>query len=228
MVLFAIVGELGSGKTLALTYLAWNNWLKKQRKIYSNYNFYGFPFTPVKSVFNIDKMREGFFAGDELWLWLDARCSKKEKNRIISSILLKSRKRGITIAYTTQTIGQIEKRIRDITDFVSYPIMSADNQYCRIEIFRAPNPSLASRIKPPLYFLCEPFYSVFNTYEEIRDINEEKEEEKIYRERMLSISKNPAWIKYLMEEKGIKDPKLIKKECKKMEVIINGKGLRVA
>jgi hypothetical protein len=63
MVLFAIVGELGAGKTLALTYLAWTNWYKKGRKIYSNYNLYGIPFTKVKSMPDLENMQKGFFAG---------------------------------------------------------------------------------------------------------------------------------------------------------------------
>lgn len=64
MVLFAIVGELGAGKTLALSYLAWNNWFKKGRRIFSNYDFYGFPYTKVDSIPDLEKMQSGFFAGD--------------------------------------------------------------------------------------------------------------------------------------------------------------------
>jgi hypothetical protein len=71
IVLFCIVGELGCGKTLALTYLAWNNWSKRGKRIFSNYNLYGFPFTKINSIPDLDLMKEGFFAGDELWLWVD-------------------------------------------------------------------------------------------------------------------------------------------------------------
>lgn len=71
MVLMCIVGELGSGKTLTLTYLAWKNFYKKGRDVYSNYNLYDIPHTKVQSLNDLEKMRDGFFAGDELWLWLD-------------------------------------------------------------------------------------------------------------------------------------------------------------
>ena len=65
MVLMGIVGSLGSGKTLALTYLAWRNWHLKGRRIFSNYNLYGFPFTKVDAIPSIERMQNGFFAGDE-------------------------------------------------------------------------------------------------------------------------------------------------------------------
>lgn len=55
--------SLGSGKTLSLTYLAYRN-LVKGLKIYSNYHL-GFPFEYVSNVKQLNKMQEGFFAGDE-------------------------------------------------------------------------------------------------------------------------------------------------------------------
>jgi hypothetical protein len=60
----AICGELGSGKTLALTFLAWHNWFKKKRIIYANYKLYGIPFYYINSIPDLDKMKEGFFAGE--------------------------------------------------------------------------------------------------------------------------------------------------------------------
>lgn len=225
MVLFAIVGELGSGKTLALSYLAWNNWFKKHRKIFSNYNFYGFPFTLIKTIPELDKMKTGFFAGDELWLWLDSRTTKKDRNRIVSNILLKSRKREITIAYTTQSIHQVDKRIRDVTDFVAYPLMSVDNSYCRLEIFRGPRPSVATRIKPPLYFMCENVYAIFNTYEEIAIINEENKNDPII-EIFFPIITNPAWIRYLKKEKKVKTPDKIESVSESIMKEINPENVK--
>jgi len=66
MVLMAITGNLGSGKTLSLTYLAYRNLLKGM-KIYSNYHL-KMPYTHVGTVKQLDRMTQGFFAGDESWL----------------------------------------------------------------------------------------------------------------------------------------------------------------
>jgi hypothetical protein len=202
MVLFAIVGELGSGKTLGLTYLIWTNWFKKHRRIFSNYNIFGIPYTKVTTIPALESMQSGFFAGDELWTWIDSWAGKSEKQKVISSILLKSRKRDITICYTTQTIQQINKRIRDVTDFVAYPIMSPDGTYARLEIFRGPKPSFGSYINPPRYFNAEPVYAMFNTYEEIKPIDEDTTRQE---EMFNDIEMNPAWLKFLHEKKLMDD-----------------------
>jgi hypothetical protein len=79
MVLIAVIGELGVGKTLGLTYLSWNNYYYKRRNICANYNLYGIPFTPVRTLEDLQKMipsktatveelltqKEIFFAADE-------------------------------------------------------------------------------------------------------------------------------------------------------------------
>jgi len=64
MVLMGILGELGSGKTLALTYLALRNYSLKQRTIYSNYNL-KFPHIHVKTPDDVLGMKDGFAALDE-------------------------------------------------------------------------------------------------------------------------------------------------------------------
>lgn len=64
--------------------MAWNNYYFKQRKIYANYDLYGIPFTPVRTIDKLEEMIppetskeevlagvEKFFAGDELWRWVD-------------------------------------------------------------------------------------------------------------------------------------------------------------
>jgi hypothetical protein len=56
---------IGAGKTLTLAFLAWHNWLNKGRKVFANFNLYGFPFTKVTSIPSIEEMQSGFFAADE-------------------------------------------------------------------------------------------------------------------------------------------------------------------
>lgn len=162
MVLMAICGELGAGKTLSLTYLAFRNYCKG-RKIFSNYTL-AFEHERIEKIEDIENIRNGFFAGDELWLWLDARSSLKEKNRVISSILLKSRKRDVHIAYTTQSFKQIDKRIRNITDFIAIPMLSPDEKWCKLIVMTNPNMSLVKMYK----FRTEPYFSLYDTTEEIK------------------------------------------------------------
>jgi hypothetical protein len=117
MVLLCITGELGTGKTLALTYLAYRNYLEGQ-KIYANYLLYGIPFYYVRTIPQLEQMQDGFFAGDELWSWTDARCPLKKRTQIVNRIILRSRKENLTIAYTAQSFSQIDMRVRNITDYL--------------------------------------------------------------------------------------------------------------
>ena len=47
MVLFGIFGELGSGKTLLLTYLLFKKWILEGQKIYANYHLFKMPYMYV-------------------------------------------------------------------------------------------------------------------------------------------------------------------------------------
>ena len=98
-----------------------------------------------------------------MWLWLSSWAGKSKEHELISSILLKSRKRNLTIAFTTQSFHQVNLRIRDVTDFIAYPLMSVDNSYTRLEIFRGPRASMGTRINPPIYFTNEKVYAMFNS-----------------------------------------------------------------
>lgn len=165
MVLIAFIGELGAGKTLALTYLAWRNYNKGQT-IYSNYHL-SFPFKMIDSPEKIEEMREGFFAADELWSWVDSRMSGAKKNKVISSILLKSRKRGINIGYTAQHLSQIDKRVRNITDFIATPQLSPNETMCRLTIYHATSGQIIKMYK----FKTAPIFKMYSTEEEVKDLS---------------------------------------------------------
>jgi len=77
MVLIAITGELGVGKTLTLAFLCWNNWYYKKREIYTNFTLYGIPHIKITRLHDFFKLipikateeeilsgKEKFFAGD--------------------------------------------------------------------------------------------------------------------------------------------------------------------
>lgn len=197
-------------------------WFKKNRQIFTNYHFYGFPFTYVNSIPDLESMKSGFFTGDELWSWLDSWEGKSEKQRLISAILLKSRKRDITICYSTQSLQQINKRVRDITDFIAYPVISVDGTYCRMEIFRGPKPSISTRINPARYFNVEPVLAMFNTYEEIQAVNMEGE----FQEKFFDIKENPAWLRYLKEQKHITSDREIESWSTHIQKSVNPDGYR--
>jgi len=189
MALIGIVGELGMGKTLTATYLTWRNYYYKKRRVFSNINLYGIPFTKIDSIQDFEKMKKGVFLGDELWLWIDSRCSQSVKNRVTSTILLKSRKRGLTIIYTAQAFSQIDRRVRTITDFLVYPLLNRDNTICKAVIFRGSNPTPQSIIRT-LYFRTEPIFKMYNSNEEVEPLKLEDDEP--LKEILIPIKQNPV------------------------------------
>lgn len=169
MVLVALIGELGCGKTLGLTFLAWHNHFKKARKIFSNYSLKGIPYEFVDDVDDIDNMHNGFFAADELWLWLDSRSSHSKKNKFIGKILVKSRKRNMEIVYTTQSFFQMDVRIRNITDFIITPVMSRSERFCKLLWFTKASILINKPIKI-IKFRTAPFFDMYDTSEEVQPL----------------------------------------------------------
>lgn len=179
MTLIAIVGELGEGKTLGLTYLAFWNKVMKNKNIYANYHLKNIPYTHVNTLEQLDKIKQGMFFADELWFWIDCRASKNKRNKFISDILLKSRKRGFHIFYTTQRFGQIDIRVREITDFLVSPKLSRyvklpnyDEQVpllCTLEWYTLSYGQIGSLLKT-MRFYTMPIFNCYDTTEEIEDI----------------------------------------------------------
>lgn len=228
MVLFAIEGELGAGKTISLTYLAWYNWFTKGRKIYANYDLYGIPFIKINSVPSIDKMSDGFVAFDEMWLWVDSYASKDKKTKLISDILLKSRKRFLTLCFTTQDMMQVARRVRKICDFSAYPNLNPDGSYCKIRTFKGFDSMPIHKKRPvstPIYFPTEYFYAMYDTTEEVKPV-EEDPNKIIFKEVFNPIHENPAWLLYLEREKNITSKIKIMKETNRIIKEINPKNIR--
>lgn len=159
-----ICGELGSGKTLALTYLALRNY-HKGRKLYSNYNL-KLPFTKVTTPEDIVNMREGFLCADELWTWADSRLSGSKKNKFLTLVLAKSRKRGINIGYTAQYFKSVDVRIRTVTDFLCMPKLNESETVCTLFVYS--NPSM--QIQRVFKFRTQPVFNLYDTNEEVEEL----------------------------------------------------------
>lgn len=164
MALLAIVGTLGAGKTLTLTYYASRDFCDN-KKIYANYKL-NFKYSKVTSMDQIVKMTAGSFFGDELWYWLDSRTSQSIKNRAIADIIRVSRKRGYDIYYTTQHLNQIDKRVRQITDYIAHPQLSKDNSVCKVTVMHVTSGTIVDRFR----FLTAPVFKMYDTNEEVEDV----------------------------------------------------------
>lgn len=194
MVLIAIEGVMGSGKTLAMTYLAWRKYLQGL-DIYANYHI-RFPPYPkeeiekgrrqpkifyVKNIRDVLAMEKGYACLDELWASADSRQSGSKKNKIIGQILLKARKKDVHIAYTTQKFHQMDKRIRDVTDFIAYPSLRKNETICILQVCSIIPMKPEPFIKPEkVYkFYTAPFFRFYDTNEIVGSLFGDDDEDKI-------------------------------------------------
>jgi len=229
--LVAILGNLGKGKTLTLTYLGWNNFFIRRKKIYSNYDLYGIPFTKITTIGSLEALmplenenvlnkQEVVFLGDELWRWVSARTigkGAKAMKDLIDRILLGSRKAFVTVIYTTQNLAQVDPWVRRTTDLFIYPILY--NGILNIYFLSNPvsNPTLEQLYKystdKPLRVLAEPFYAMFNTYQRVPPLQDGYDD---MVERVINIRKNPALQRYIFIDKR-KDAEYFEKYCQHIE-----------
>lgn len=129
-----IIGLQGCGKTLLLTYFASWFYFEKGIQIYSNYAL-NFPHFKIEEPEQILEIKDGFACLDELWLWLDSRCSGSKKNRIVSNILSQARKKQYSFGFTAQVGTAVDLRVRHICTHVYFPSVS-NHQFIRVEGYR--------------------------------------------------------------------------------------------
>lgn len=186
--LISVLGNLGTGKTLFLTYIA----TKFNRDVYSNYELKLNHYKPLKVIdlLNLPNDIEVFI--DEGYTWLESRVSSKALNRYLSYILLQSRKRTINIYITAQLFSTVDLRFREqsniiiickrIDDGFSYRLINRDTN------------SIKSFILP--YEKAKLFYKYYDTYEIIEPFEKRKLEFQLIKsdtELLLNTSKDIAW-----------------------------------
>ena len=112
---------------------------------------------------DVEYARDGFLSLDELWLWLDSRESVRNRNKFMSDLLIKLRKRNLDLAYTAQHFGQVDKRLRNITNFLAVPELSPDESRCTLSVFEPFTKQLIRQYR----FMTLPIFSLYRTNEEI-------------------------------------------------------------
>lgn len=108
---------------------------------------------------------------------MDSRYSGTKKNKVSSTILLRSRKKEIHLGFTTQHFGQIDKRIRDVTEFVAEPELNKNETLCRVYVYSVANGKLG-RVLRSFKFLTAPFFQMYNTNEIVEPFVDEDEKPK--------------------------------------------------
>lgn len=185
-----ILGKLGRGKTCLLTALAYFNYkfgslyvksllyprlfnLSNSHEIYANYHL-KFPYKPVTCYDELDDMKSGSAFLDEFWVWADSRMSMTNKNKSVSMLALKSRKRDLDIYYSAQNWSRIDKRIRNITDILIMPDYDMRTGIISVDVCE-PLEKYKEVIKS-FKISAKPFFSMYDTTQEIGELDNDEDD----------------------------------------------------
>lgn len=155
--LIGITGDLGSGKTLAAVILG--NFLRRMIGCELRTNMLEMKNSrPVRTMAEMWNMENSIMVWDEMWITADSRLWKS--NVGMSDFIMLTRKKGLILIYTSQDIGQIDKRIRGITDYVIE--CEKRNGGIWMSFISMYNGTIGRR-----YFIPDPsqFYTLYNTLE---------------------------------------------------------------
>lgn len=171
MTLVGIFGSLGSGKTLLLTILGYLAKMRDNAYVLSNYKTTFADYTA--SIEEILLMLEDLVRPeppnlclfDELGTLLKAVDFMQSDNELLTSIFLKSRKRGADIYYTSQSAMMVDRNVRRITDVVLFT--NFDKRKNKVYAQRADSTGTGwiSQEKGNLSFEAEPYFDFYDTNE---------------------------------------------------------------
>lgn len=175
MVIYAIIGGIGSGKTLAMTHLALQDYHVRKRNIISNIHMKIPGLKLIDSTFlnNIPEDLSGYtICIDEIHNVLDSRSGSKATNKKRTHFILQSRhvgKGAMDLYCTTQHLDQIDKRLRRNVDILVYPqILQRDNHNKPIYMAIQYNFQYGQSYKTVTeYFYVEDTCDMYDTHERV-------------------------------------------------------------
>jgi len=112
--LVALIGDQRVGKTLSMSVLA--KYLSSVSKIPLHANYPLVDSVYLSSFREILDLNSAICCIDEFWLTMDSR--RWKDNDVLSQWIFQTKKRGMIVFYTTHLMGNIDKRVRDATDYV--------------------------------------------------------------------------------------------------------------
>lgn len=167
-----IFGGLGSGKTLLLTILGYNGFMKG-KKVYANYKTtFAQPIT-LKQILLKDFEPNSILLLDEIYTKLDSRFSWNKTSVFITHFIFQSRKLGVDIYATEQLRRSVDIRFRELAD-VNVFCEFANNRFTYLFIKDYKKFTLCLH-----YNVAKKFFTMYNTNEIIDDEWLKKEKEKV-------------------------------------------------
>ena len=178
----AVVGSLGTGKTLVLVLKAYEGFLKK-RTIFTNIESLKIPNILITDVIELGAISEGVAVFDELQLFADSRKWYSFQNTAFNSFIYMSRKRKLDFYYTSAILMHTDIRIRELTDYIITPSVIKNNKDIPVAIkineydaitFKKTK-SFVINLNKKLKHFNEYLYNLYDTHENMGEIMNKKE-----------------------------------------------------
>jgi len=128
--IIAIVGPIGSGKTLSMTRYAYKEYIKFKEQIannelqlITNYHLINIPHKIIKTneLFEMkETLRNARLFIDEMHIFMDSRSSQNKTVKKLTQFILQTRHLGVHLYFTSQDIGQVDIRLRRQIDMLVY------------------------------------------------------------------------------------------------------------
>ncbi len=187
-------GGLGSGKTVSIVRDMYEDFLKGNRTIMTNFNL-NFKHLTLSTEM-IKKYKEWKYDNltigiDEIHILVDSRTSMNKKNRVYGYWFTQTRKRNVDLYCTTQFPHQIDKRLRSVADYIincqkievapkkknrKVNFYGSKKQINDVYIITHAFDRTNDRFLKKKIYYANPYFNLYDTYEVI-DFNEYQEEE---------------------------------------------------
>ena len=123
MTIISFEGGLGSGKTLGMTFFIVAEHILMNKTVFVNYKLERIKFHPLdmnEMLVQMTNLQDVAIGIDEFHVFCDSRSAGKSRNRLISYFALQTRKRNVSLYFTTQFLDQVDKRLRRLVDYRIY------------------------------------------------------------------------------------------------------------
>lgn len=174
--LCAVLGDLGSGKTLFLVYLAYKN---RNIPVFANFKI---DLPNVRYIEPLDllelNINRGLVLIDEAYVWIESRMGNRYLNEFMSYIFFQSRKRGLDFVLTAQLFRTLDVRFRELCDF----FLIASKGEKGFNYVYVDKSLRRKSFMLPLDFAQKKLFSIYDTYEIIMPFNLEEMKIKVMTE----------------------------------------------
>lgn len=154
--LVGFTGNMGTGKTLSMVIHGYALHRRFNVPVFANFDT---TFSmPVHSWDDIYRINNGVLMLDEAHVAFDSRAFKDDHGR--THFILQTRKKNLLVMFTTQHISQVDKRLRNVCDYVVICKKSGDKVTNQVIEFLSDK--IGRKIK--LHGVSR-FYGLYDTYE---------------------------------------------------------------